>query len=198
MLRRDGFPNLQVRLMRPTVTRGGMSLVLLAAACQPQAPAAAPCPAPAPAPAPTSAPAPETQPAGKDAKVRYSYPDSPEWTSTEPLGDTVTCSFRVGSSMGQEQDGSFTADAHLGKEPHILVFTGMTTSNPRMKGNLGEAELTVLEAHDDVAVLLERTPAGFPVVYTINRKTRSAIYTKANFMPGFDVGMSFSGIGKCF
>jgi hypothetical protein len=100
--------------------------------------------------------------------------------------EVISCEFNVISDFYYEnKKDPFEAEGkkiYYGSEsedPITLTFAGLTTDKPVLKGNNGEAQLTVLK-NDDVSIVLAEVNAFEEVfLYTIFKEDKVATWQKS-------------------
>ena len=163
---------------------GGLAAGLLLAERGQRATASAPAVASA-AECPTCADAAPT--------LSAAYPEAIQWSRTEPLtADTVSCDFRILADTDQQHE---QLRINLSRqEPMLLTFTGLKTRRPRLKGNNGEGPVVVVSDDGDEIVMFDGD--GGASTYTIKRKKRIAVWTKARFILASPYGLV--SVGRCY
>jgi hypothetical protein len=82
-------------------------------------------------------------------------------------------------------------------DPDEIVFAGLDSTTPTMKGNAGESRLTVVRREAATVWLMEQPPLGGVNVYTIFRDSKRVIGTKQYHAAILDVVFALSSIGQC-
>lgn len=82
-------------------------------------------------------------------------------------------------------------------EPNEIVFAGLDSTMPTMKGNAGESRLTVARREAATVWLMEHPPLGGVNIYTLFRDTKRVIGTKQYHAGLVDVILTFTSIGRC-
>ena len=122
-----------------------------------------------------------------------------------PLGeDIVNCEFRaISSFVYQNKEEAWSEEnrkVHYSisedKEPTLVTFSGLSTKNPKIKGNLGEGPLAKIKEDDETYVLLEQNTSGDIFTYTIFKEEKIATWYKAYKMIGTPFGML--SMGYCY
>jgi hypothetical protein len=82
-------------------------------------------------------------------------------------------------------------------KPTEIVFAGLDSPTPTMKGNAGESRLTVVRREAATVWLMEQPPIGGVNVYTLFRDTKRVIGTKQYHAEMIDVVFALTWIGRC-
>ena len=114
-------------------------------------------------------------------------------------GDSIlTCTFSVGTASFYEgvlAEKSIAATLDRKEGPWSIVFTGLDTNRPRMKGNMGEQDLLVLRRTPTTVWLGEVPPLGGLNVWTIFSEHKTAVLSKQYELLGGPLGVL--SMGKC-
>lgn len=128
-------------------------------------------------------------------EVFAQYGSNPARSDTRPIaGDTITCDFGV-ASYAVEDDGKLRAYVDT-NEPIVLTFVGLSSKTPKLEGNIGSSSLQLVRDDGDEVVLVERNGPGNVFTYTISRRRRQAIGTKALFIRESPFGLA--SVGRCY
>jgi len=123
----------------------------------------------------------------------------------QPLSeDMINCEFKVISSFvyGNKKDTLSEENRKVYYEtseeskPNLITFAGLSTEEPKMKGNLGDTPLAVLKNDAESIVLAEQNAFGEMFVYTIFKKERVATWYKAYKLVATPYGMI--SMGYCY
>jgi hypothetical protein len=82
-------------------------------------------------------------------------------------------------------------------DPNEIVFAGLDSTTPTMKGNAGESRLTAIRRTATTVWLLEQPPMGGVNVYTLFRDTKRIIGSKQYYAAMLDVMFALTSIGRC-
>ena len=108
-------------------------------------------------------------------------------------GDTIlTCKFEELSSFYYD-DGKLNGELNKEQNPNPVIFAGLDTKSPVMKGNMGETPLTILMQNSDAIWLAEAPPLGGLNLWTIFKKQKIAIQSKQYSMLGKPFGLMSMG-----
>jgi hypothetical protein len=129
--------------------------------------------------------------------VRHSVPET-HFDPKQP--DTLICEFKSETTV------TFETDALTGKRqpvyevltetPMQIVYTGLRSKAPKMKGNFGEGALDVVKRNRDEIELVEQTLAGNLAMHSLFLTERAAIITK-QYRLGADPYALIEG-GRCW
>jgi hypothetical protein len=86
---------------------------------------------------------------------------------------------------------------HRNVDSTEVVFAGLDSASPIMKGNAGESRLTVVRREADTVWLMEQPPLSGVNVYTIFRDTKRVIGSKQYRATMLDVVFALTWIGQC-
>ena len=81
--------------------------------------------------------------------------------------------------------------------PNDVVFAGLDSSAPAMKGDVGESRLVVVRRDSDTVWLMEQPPLGGVNLYTIFRDTKRVVGSKQYRPPTPDVVFALTWTGQC-
>lgn len=101
--------------------------------------------------------------------------------------DIINCEFRTVSDYvyNNEKDPLSDEDRKVhystsdSKTPNLITFAGLSTEEPKIKGNNGDSPLAVIKNDDDSLVLIEKNAFGDMFVYTIFKQEKVAVWHKA-------------------
>jgi hypothetical protein len=82
-------------------------------------------------------------------------------------------------------------------EPNEIVFAGLDSTTPTMKGNVGESRLIVVRREAATVWLMENPPLGGVNIYTLFRDTKRIIGTKQYHAGIVDIIVALTSIGRC-
>jgi hypothetical protein len=103
-------------------------------------------------------------------------------TSTGVDADSIlTCTFAAGSAEAYRdvlRSKPIELNAARTERPWSVVFAGLDTDEPRLKGNAGESQLVILERSGTTLWLGERPALGGINVWTVFLDSRTATMTK--------------------
>ncbi len=122
----------------------------------------------------------------------------------QPLSeDIINCEFKVISNFFYENkdevsdnDRKVYYETSEENKPNLITFAGLSTKEPKMKGNLGDTPLTMLKNDAESIVLVEQNAFGEMFVYTIFKKERVATWYKAYRLVATPYGML--SMGYCY
>lgn len=122
----------------------------------------------------------------------------------QPLSeDMINCEFKVISHFFYEnkdevsdKDRKVYYETSEESKPILITFAGLSTKEPKMKGNLGDTPLTMLKNDAESIVLAEQNAFGEMFVYTIFKKERVATWYKAYKLVATPYGMI--SMGYCY
>ena len=80
--------------------------------------------------------------------------------------------------------------------PNEIVFAGLDSSRPTMKGNAGESQLAVIRREADTVWLIEQPPIGGINVYTLFRDAKRVIGSKQYRADMLGVVFALMSIGQ--
>lgn len=106
----------------------------------------------------------------------------------------LTCKFKEISTFYYNKD-KIEAELDREKNADPVIFAGLDTETPVMKGNMGETSLSVLMRDSETIWLVEAPPLGGANVWTIFKKQKIAIQAKQYSMFGKPFGLM--SMGKC-
>ncbi len=106
----------------------------------------------------------------------------------------LTCKFEDISTFYYD-NGKVKAELDKEKNANQVIFAGLDTETPVMKGNMGETPLGILKKDSDVIWLAEMTDLGSINVWTIFKKQKIVIQAKQYSMFGKPFGLM--AMGKC-
>jgi len=101
--------------------------------------------------------------------------------------EIINCEFKVISSfIYQNKDDAWseenrkvyyeTADE---SKPNLITFAGLSSKQPRIKGNAGDSPLVMLKNDNETIVLVEENAFGDMFTYTIFKQEKVAVWHKA-------------------
>ncbi len=122
----------------------------------------------------------------------------------QPLSeDMINCEFKVISNFFYEnKDEISNADRKVyyktteESKPILVTFAGLSTKQPKIKGNLGDAPLTMIKNDTESIVLAEQNAFSEMFVYTIFKQERVATWYKAYKLVSTPYGMI--SMGYCY
>lgn len=121
------------------------------------------------------------------------------WSSDSSDGqlsqDLISCRFDVVSDFTQEGTGKIKYQTNKQENPIPIIFANLSGENPVMKGNGGDAPLTILKNDDETMILLEQTLFGDSFFYTIFKKHKIAVWQKAYVL--LDSPFALVSMGYC-
>lgn len=101
--------------------------------------------------------------------------------------DIINCEFDVVSSFDyknkkdawSDKDRKVYYETSDSKTPNLITFAGLSTKEPKIKGNNGDSPLIILKNDAESAVLVEQNAARDMFTYTIFKKEKVAVWHKA-------------------
>jgi hypothetical protein len=82
-------------------------------------------------------------------------------------------------------------------KPNEIIFAGLDSPTPTMKGNAGESRLTVARREAATVWLMEHPLLGGVNIYTLFRDTKRVIGTKQYHAETVNVTFALTSIGRC-
>lgn len=118
--------------------------------------------------------------------------------------DTINCEFKVTSTfIYQNKKDSWSKEGRTvnyevssNNNSSLLTFTGLTTNNPKLKGNLDEVQLTILKNDNESIVLAETNGASDIFLYTVYKKEKIATWYKSYMLLNSPFGLL--SMGYCY
>jgi len=100
--------------------------------------------------------------------------------------DIINCEFKTisdfvyknGKEITSDKDRKVYYNTSEGK-PNLITFAGLSTKEPKIKGNMGDSPLTILKNDTETVVLVEQNAFGDMFTYTIFKKEKVAVWHKA-------------------
>ena len=122
----------------------------------------------------------------------------------QPLNeDIINCEFRIISSFLYENKYEIS---NTGRKiyyetiedgnPRLITFTGLSTEQPKMKGNLDDGPLIMIKNDEESVILVEQNVFGEMFIYTIFKQEKVAIWYKAYKLMNDPYGMI--SMGYCY
>jgi len=133
---------------------------------------------------------------------RVAAPSKPTVSLEEKQAEAQTilvCTFQASGIVTETESGKLSAEADT-KERWSIIFAGLVTNEPVMKGNLGETKLRVLRRTPEGLWLAEEPPDSGLNVFAIFPRSRTAIMSKQydiGLMLGKVLPFGLISIGKC-
>ena len=120
----------------------------------------------------------------------------PIWIATPAAADTIlTCTFTDGTAGFQADPGKpIKATLDKREKPWSVVFVGLDSDRPRLKGNVGEEDLVVLVRTPRVLWLGATPPLGGLNVWTIFLEHKMATMSKQYDLMG---PFALLSMGRC-
>lgn len=110
--------------------------------------------------------------------------------------DVVSCDFKLFSNFSFVDDGNLIKlDTDNQKESTNIIFSGLSTENPVMKGNVGEDPLIFLSENDNEINLASSNTFGDMFFYKIYKKEKVATWYKSYDM--FGKPYALLSMGSC-
>jgi len=78
-------------------------------------------------------------------------------------------------------------------DPWVVIFAGLDSASPKLKGNMGESSLEVIRRESDGIWLAEKPLLGGVNIWTVFFSTRIAILSKQYTIGGKPFGMMSMG-----
>jgi hypothetical protein len=111
----------------------------------------------------------------------------------------LTCTFTAGTAEAYRdvlRSKPIELSATRTERPWSVVFAGLDTAEPRLKGNAGESKLVILERAADTVWLGERPALGGINVWTVFLDSKTATMTKQYPMLGNPFALMSMGTCK--
>ncbi len=101
--------------------------------------------------------------------------------------DIINCEFDVTSDFiyknakepTSEENRKVYYETSDSKTPNLITFAGLSTKEPKIKGNQGDAPLIMLKNDAESIVLVEQNSFGDMFTYTIFKQDKVAVWHKA-------------------
>lgn len=122
----------------------------------------------------------------------------------QPLSeDIINCEFKVISSFVYQNKKETLSDKNrkinyitTDEKPNLITFAGLSSKEPKLKGNMGDSPLTEIKNDNETIVLIEKNGIGDIFVYTIFKKEKVATWYKSYKMLIAPFGML--SMGYCY
>ncbi|MDO8557274.1 MAG: hypothetical protein Q7R98_02310 [Candidatus Jorgensenbacteria bacterium] len=100
--------------------------------------------------------------------------------------DIINCEFDVVSDFvyknqkdaWSKENKKVYYETSSSKTPNLLTFAGLSTREPKIKGNNGDNPVTILKNDTDSIVLVEQNVLGDMFTYTIFKQEKVAVWNK--------------------
>ncbi|OHA99653.1 MAG: hypothetical protein A3G47_00470 [Candidatus Zambryskibacteria bacterium RIFCSPLOWO2_12_FULL_39_45] len=101
--------------------------------------------------------------------------------------DIINCEFDVVSSFDyknqkdalSEENRKVYYETSDSKTPNLITFAGLSTKEPKIKGNDGDSPVIMLKNDAESVVLVEQNAFGDMFTYTIFKQEKVAVWHKA-------------------
>lgn len=106
----------------------------------------------------------------------------------------LICTFSYVSTFDPKGQNDVVAKVHK-QEPWSVIFAGLDSGSPKIRGNMGESPLKVIRSDPSTLWLAEEPPLGGVNLWTIFLDTRTAILSKQ--YPIFGTPFGMMAMGRC-
>jgi hypothetical protein len=139
----------------------------------------------------------------KDSGINYlKNPFKDSYTYSNPLSEDIfVCRFDVISDFFKDESSIDSESSKIRfkvekqKSPIQLTFANLSGANPIMKGNGGDAPITVLKNDNEMMLLVETNAFGDMFLYTIFKKQKVATWQKSYLL--LDSPYAMVSMGYC-
>lgn len=125
----------------------------------------------------------------------------------QPLGkDIINCEFKVTSAFTYKNDKDSLSENNRKvyyktsvapeDKKSLITFAGLSTKEPKIKGNFGDSPLSILKNDSETIVMAEQSLMGDTFIYTVFKKERVATWYKSYKMLVVPFGML--SMGYCY
>lgn len=104
----------------------------------------------------------------------------------------LICTFSYGATFDPKGQDDVAAEVDK-KESWSVIFAGLDSGSPKMRGNMGETPLRIIRSNPSTLWLAEEPPLGGVNLWTIFLDTRIAILSKQYLLIGRPFGMMSMG-----
>ncbi len=101
--------------------------------------------------------------------------------------DIINCEFKITSDFVYKNQKDAWSDENRkvyyetsdSETPNLITFAGLSTKEPKIKGNQGDSPVIMLKNDTDSIVLVEQNAFGDMFTYTIFKQEKVAVWHKA-------------------